>query len=468
MKTITLFIAIFIFSCLPKTTYSQDSQSFFQNQKSQDIKRAKYWKERGYTFNPEYMCAFMMDEKVKDIERAKYWKTRGYTFNPEYMCAFMMDERVREIERGKQKPLKRESNFYQNRPTAYQKYPSHKQKSKNYLSTKSSTTRNFTPSNNGIRKPKIKSTYTPQKPRQLTHSPIYEEKNISPYNQKKSTSSAPVYNKDIAPKPRKKPQNKEEKNIWILIVAGIGIFLWWINKSFSSNPTDQTLENETRNHSANISEETKQEQLGKGEQPIATEQKEKELFCHRNGLYSLYHMTNVSNLPNIFQYGILNNYDALRRNLTITDISDPGVQQWRDRKEPCYNRPIHEYAPLYINPQNPMLFVRKEIQDEICILEISCAVLDEQEFVFTDGNAASRTTKFYKSLDDLNNIPWDVINDDRWDYFDDGKRKRCAEFLIFPAVDIKYIRCLHFLNSSIANKYCKNGYLCKSTRSLFF
>jgi hypothetical protein len=35
-----------------------------------------------------------MDQKVKDIERAKYWRERGHNFDPEYMTAYAMDYAV--------------------------------------------------------------------------------------------------------------------------------------------------------------------------------------------------------------------------------------------------------------------------------------------------------------------------------------------------------------------------------------
>ena len=35
-----------------------------------------------------------MDQKVKDIERAKFWKAKGYEFDPDYMTAWSMDQAV--------------------------------------------------------------------------------------------------------------------------------------------------------------------------------------------------------------------------------------------------------------------------------------------------------------------------------------------------------------------------------------
>ncbi len=66
-----------------------------------DIERAKYWKGKGYDFNPNSMTASGMDRQVKDIERAKYWKAKGYDFDPNSMTASGMDRQVKDIERAK-------------------------------------------------------------------------------------------------------------------------------------------------------------------------------------------------------------------------------------------------------------------------------------------------------------------------------------------------------------------------------
>ena len=44
------------------------------------------------------MTAFAMDAKVKDIKRSKYWKEKGYKFDPNHMTAFSMDAQVSQIE----------------------------------------------------------------------------------------------------------------------------------------------------------------------------------------------------------------------------------------------------------------------------------------------------------------------------------------------------------------------------------
>jgi len=110
-----------------------------------------------------------------------------------------------------------------------------------------------------------------------------------------------------------------------------------------------------------------------------------------------YHITHNRNLEGIRRHGILAWSRAHSEGFIDTDISDPSVQQRRNRPEPVFKQSIHDYAPLYLNPKNPMLYVRKHLQHEIVILFISPTVLDNGQHVFTDGNAAAGATQFSRN-----------------------------------------------------------------------
>ncbi len=160
-------------------------------------------------------------------------------------------------------------------------------------------------------------------------------------------------------------------------------------------------------------------------------------------LRSLWHITHRENIPNILRFGLLSHYDAHVRKLNCRDISDCEAQKLRLRKEPFYNRSIQDYVPLYLNPKNPMLYVRKHIQHNLCIIEVSLSIFLECDYLITDGNASSLSTKFFDSLESLDKIPWDVINSENWSNYEDGKRKRCAEVLIYPKVELYHIIKVH-------------------------
>jgi hypothetical protein len=84
----------------------QDSGSDSMGARPENIERAKYWKERGYNFNPNFLTASMMDREAADMERAKYWKERGFNFDPKRMTALKMDEVAEKRKGNGHKPNK--------------------------------------------------------------------------------------------------------------------------------------------------------------------------------------------------------------------------------------------------------------------------------------------------------------------------------------------------------------------------
>ena len=87
-------------------------------------------------------------------------------------------------------------------------------------------------------------------------------------------------------------------------------------------------------------------------------------ICENYGIKGLYHMTHIDNLQSIFQNGLLSHTNARNNNFMKGDIANNDVNNRRSGLEPIYNRPIHDYTPLYFNPRNPMLYVRKNIQKD--------------------------------------------------------------------------------------------------------
>ena len=179
--------------------------------------------------------------------------------------------------------------------------------------------------------------------------------------------------------------------------------------------------------------------------PVRQSKHTDEQICFADfGVDSLWHMSHFNNLNNIYQSGILSYHVARRVYPDLVDISDPEVQRWREQKPSNSIYRIHEYVPLYVNPRNPMLYVRRTQQSIICLIEIDLKVLDDNTFLLTDGNAAASATRFFNKLSDLKCLPWDVLKGDSWSDKEDGKRKRCAEVLIYPKIDPDYIKAFHF------------------------
>lgn len=189
-------------------------------------------------------------------------------------------------------------------------------------------------------------------------------------------------------------------------------------------------------------------------------------FKH-NGVSSLWHMTHISNLHSIIETGILNHSDA-HQHTFAKDISNRSVNDRRERIEPLFRRRIHDYAPLYINVRNPMLYVKKDIREDLCLLEISLSVLDQHPYIYTDGNAAANATRFFNQVDDVEKLPWDVLNANYWNDKPDGKRKRCAEVLIYNKIESKFIKKIHCHSAIAANHLARSNINVTVSKQLFF
>lgn len=181
-----------------------------------------------------------------------------------------------------------------------------------------------------------------------------------------------------------------------------------------------------------------------------------------------YHLTHQVNLLGILEHGILSWTEVRARGLNPVDISLAAAQQWRENKEPVYLRKIHDYAPLYLNPKNPMLFSRREMQKQLVILEISPSVMLGNQYLYADGNAASHDTQFSTDQTILERS-LRALEADYWEDFHDGKRRRCAEVLIHPSVAPRFIVRAVCNNRPLAEQVGRDTHLAVTVdRKMFF
>ncbi|MBI2487456.1 MAG: DUF4433 domain-containing protein [Deltaproteobacteria bacterium] len=97
-------------------------------------------------------------------------------------------------------------------------------------------------------------------------------------------------------------------------------------------------------------------------------------------------------LPSIIKNGILchNKAQKLKHNV----IHDPIVQELRKSKQIPGGGKLHDYANLYFNPRNAMMYKRKDLHKVICILIIDPKILNATNVVISDMNASSNYARF--------------------------------------------------------------------------
>ncbi len=109
------------------------------------------------------------------------------------------------------------------------------------------------------------------------------------------------------------------------------------------------------------------------------------LLLKRIGIEQLYHITHKKNLPNILTFGLLSHNRAHQNKLNKLNISLFQVNERRNRIEPYYHRNLHEYVPLYFNPRNPMMFLRRTLGDDLIVLVIDSKILLQKMFSLLMG-----------------------------------------------------------------------------------
>ena len=158
----------------------------------------------------------------------------------------------------------------------------------------------------------------------------------------------------------------------------------------------------------------------------------------------IYHITHIDNLPNILAAGGLRCKSDSSRTETVS-IAYENIQQRRSARAILLDPKgtLHDYVPFYFSTRSPMLYTiakgnvstfQGRQADIIYLASTVQNVIDHSlDFVFTDGHAIVSFTQFYKAIDDLAHIDWQVIESRWWhDNLEhpDRKRRKQAEFLV--------------------------------------
>ena len=91
-------------------------------------------------------------------------------------------------------------------------------------------------------------------------------------------------------------------------------------------------------------------------------------------LEELHNINPLVNLGSILKVGILSNAGASK--LSHSTVAMPQIQEKRSAVViPNTNRALHTYANLYINARNKMMYKRKDMHRELCVIRVDTSVL---------------------------------------------------------------------------------------------
>lgn len=157
-----------------------------------------------------------------------------------------------------------------------------------------------------------------------------------------------------------------------------------------------------------------------------------------------FRITHVQNLPHILRHGLhpLASGAADPNFVAIGDLSLIAAR--KELEVPIApGGGFSEYVPFYLGPRSPMLYqiwkgyegVAQIAQADIVYIAVSLACIEQKgiPFVFTDGHARTKVTRFYNDPADFDNLDWEVIQSSNWANTEDDpdrKRKKQAELMV--------------------------------------
>lgn len=148
----------------------------------------------------------------------------------------------------------------------------------------------------------------------------------------------------------------------------------------------------------------------------------------------LFYITHVDNLGSIVERGILAHSVVERERVSFTPIYDTDIVARRGAKTVPGGASLWDYANLYFQPRNPMLYrvMCEKDKADIAVISVRPDVLTLPGALVTDGNAANFPTLFYPVAEGMKHIErqWNVIQNDWWRSDDGSKRKIMSECLV--------------------------------------
>lgn len=172
---------------------------------------------------------------------------------------------------------------------------------------------------------------------------------------------------------------------------------------------------------------------------------------------SLFYITHINNLPSLFQHGILSHRQVTERGVPFTPVYNAEIVAHRQERQTPDNRSLWEYANLYFQPRNPMLYkvLSETDKKDVVILGIKPQVLDVKGAFIALGNAAHSLTALVDVKTGLKAISgeyWNILNSDWWKTEDGTKRKIMAECLIPNSVPPAAIHSVYVSDSAAAER----------------
>lgn len=170
----------------------------------------------------------------------------------------------------------------------------------------------------------------------------------------------------------------------------------------------------------------------------------------KHAIKELYYIIHINNIPSILKRGILSHKLVQEQEVAFTPIYDAQIVGNRRGRMAPDGKSLWDFANLYFQPRNPMLYrvISEKDKNSIVIVGVKPQVLNINGAFVTTGNAASYLSEIFPAKEGLEALSslWNVIDNDWWKEEDGSKRKIMAECLVPNVIPPEYIHTIYVAN----------------------
>jgi len=177
-----------------------------------------------------------------------------------------------------------------------------------------------------------------------------------------------------------------------------------------------------------------------------------------NNVRELFYITHIDNVDSILKQGIFSHKQIIQKGIPFTPIYDSGIVSRREEISTPNGKTLWDYANLFFNVRNPMLYrvkCQKDVKD-IVVLGVSPIVLSIPNIFVTDGNAACDVTSIIKPTEKQIKTILKQTDKIFWNNYDGSKRRIMAECLIPDKIPSAYIKSIYVPSHDLIKKIADN------------
>jgi len=178
---------------------------------------------------------------------------------------------------------------------------------------------------------------------------------------------------------------------------------------------------------------------------------------NKKQITGFYYITHINNIISILKNGIFSHEQIIKRDIQYTRIYDAQIVSNRGNKQINGGKNLWNFANVYFQPRNPMLYrvIHEKDVNEIAVICINPDIINRPDIYITNGNAANNITEIYPSGAITSKLTSEILrntfNVEWWTEEDGSKRTIMAECLIPDVIPAEEINSIYVANAKNIN-----------------